>query len=102
MKIKLFQRKKEFKKGGFHINPDVCWEVVVVVAFTLTIASFVFGFYIFKQTNEDLVSSGDVVSGQTMITKKERIDKVLEYFSGRAEKSAETLKSPSSVVDPSL
>jgi len=34
--------------------------------------------------------------------KKERIDKILEYFSEREKKSIEIINSPSPIIDPSL
>ena len=101
MKIKFFKREKKFKKGGFHANPDISWEIVLYLAFALVVASFVFGFLLLKEINKE-AGEGEVnARGQAKIIEKERIDKALDYFAEREKKSAEISNSPSPIVDPS-
>jgi hypothetical protein len=103
MKIEIFKKpKKNFRKGGFQINPDITWEFVLYIAFAVIVAFVIFGYYLFGQTDADLVSTSADSSDQIPTVKEDRIDKVLEYFSGREKKSSEILNSPSPIVDPSL
>ena len=102
MKIEILKTKKNFKKGGFHTNPNVSWEVLLFIALILILLSFVFGFYLFRQINKEFILSDSENNSQTKVIKKERIQKVLEYFSERQKKSAEMLNSPAPIVDPSL
>ncbi len=100
MEINFFKKKKKFRKGGMDIKPDLYWRYILYMVFVLIIASCAFGIYLFWGVNTE---SAPIVnsSGQDMI-KKERLDKVLEYFSEREKKSVEILNSPSPIVDPSL
>lgn len=102
MKIKIFKKEKSFKKGGFHTNPDICWEVVLYVAFALVVGILVFSFFLFKKTNKEFVTPAESSLSQTKTIKKERIEKVLEYFSEREKKSTGILNSSPQLVDPSL
>lgn len=102
MDIKIFKNKKSFKKGGFHSNPNISWEFVFWAAFVLVLASFVFGFYLFVQINKEFILPTTIKDGQVPIVNKDRIEKVLNYFSEKEKKSAEILNSPSPIVDPSL
>ncbi len=102
MQIKFFKIKKSFRKENFKINPDTYWKFILSMAFAIMILSFVFGFYLFRQINKKSILPMGSISGQIEIIKKERIDKVLEYFSKRKKKSIEILNSPSPIIDPSL
>src|SRR3989344_1381202 len=100
MKIKFFKREKIFKKGGFHTNPDISWEVVLFLALALAAASFIFGFFLLKEVGRG-VGEGELGAGeQAKIIEKERIDKALDHFAEREKRSAEILNSPSPIVDP--
>ena len=101
MEIKFLKRKKKFKKGGLGIKPDLYWRYILYVTFALILLSCVFGLYLFMKINNESASPVINISGENSI-KKERIDKVLEYFSEREKKSIEILNSPSPIVDPSL
>jgi cell shape-determining protein MreC len=101
MEIKFLKRKKKFRKGGLGIKPDLYWRYILYVTFVLIILSFAFGFYLFMRINKEPNLSVASVNRGDLI-KKERIDKVLEYFKEREKKSAEILNSPSLIVDPSL
>lgn len=102
MDIKIFKNKKSFKKGGFHSNPNISWEFVLWGSLTLVLASFVFGFYLFAQTNKEFILPATDAGRQIPTINKDRILKVLNYFSEREKKSVEILNSSTLVVDPSL
>lgn len=100
MKIKFFEKKKKFQKGGIHINPNIYWSVCLSLAFVIILASFVFGFYLFKSINQEFkIENNDDLAKKI---NQEMFDNVLEYFSGREQASNKILNSPSPVVDPSL
>ena len=101
MKINFFKTKKNLQKEKFKINLDLYWELILYIAFAIILVSFAFGFYLFKQINQELVLSSDNRVGQETI-KKEKIDKVLDYFSKREKKSNDILNSTPPVIDPSL
>lgn len=101
MDIKFLKPKKVFKKGGIHINPNIYWGVCVCVGLVIVIASIIFGFYLFKATNKELIVATSNENTQVQIINKEKIDKVLEYFAEREKKSSQILTSPATVVDPS-
>ncbi|MBI2630649.1 hypothetical protein HYW73_00325 [Candidatus Nomurabacteria bacterium] len=102
MKIEIFKNKKKFKKGGFHTNPNIGWEIILLITFILVVLSLAFGVYLFVRTNEEFGASATNGSSQVKIVKKDRIEKALQYFSLRGQKSKEILNSPSPVIDPSL
>ena len=100
MELKFLKRKKVFRKGGLHTNPDVFWNALQLLAVVALFSFFVFDFYLFKDINKDFVSP--VTSGaQAKTISKEHIDKALEYFGGKEKKFNEILNSPSPIVDPS-
>lgn len=101
MKIKFFKKEKVFKKGGFHTNPDISWEVVLYLAFALILASFVFGSYLIRAVNKEF-SINENTNPQVKIIEKEKISKALQYFTEREKKSSEIINSPAPFVDPSL
>ena len=101
MQIKFFKIKKSFKKHGLAFKPDFYWQLIVFAVFILILASFIFGYYLFMQINqESILSVGS--GGRQETVKKERLEKVLEYFSLREKKSIEILNSPAPVIDPSI
>ncbi len=99
MKIKFFKKEKVFKKGGFHTNPDIGWEIVLYISFVLVLGSFVFGFFLFQRVDEEFTPTAN--STEARIIDREKMGKVLEYFAEREEKSSEIINSPSPFVDPS-
>jgi hypothetical protein len=101
MDIKLLKKKKKFVKGGSGIKPDLYWRYILYTTFILIFLSCVFGIYLFMKINKESISPVLDTNRQDTI-KKERIDKVLEYFTERENKSSEILNSPSPIVDPSL
>ena|SRR3989344_7251467 len=100
--IKFFKREKHFKKKSGEVNIDLYWSFIFYTGFFLTLAAFAFGLYLFGRINKELILSADGISGQFQTIKKERIEKALEYFSLRKQKSSQILNSPAPVVDPSL
>ncbi|MFA5936389.1 MAG: hypothetical protein WC822_00760 [Candidatus Paceibacterota bacterium] len=101
MNLKFLKKKKKFKKGGLGIKPDLYWQYILLVTFILIILASIFGLYIFWGINNESTLPVSNVGEQEAI-KKERIDKVLEYFQEREKKSLEIINSPSPIVDPSL
>ena len=97
----LFKKKQSFRKGGFHANPNIGWEIIVALAFVAVVASFTSGAYLFLETNAEfkVPSLGNDIRKE--IVEEERIDKVLDYFTARAERSRKILSLPSRIVDPS-
>ena len=102
MQIKFFKLKKEknFKKKSSEIRPYFYWSLIFYMGLGLTLLAFAFGFYFFRQINKEYVSANSTKGQETV--KRERIQKVLEYFSLREEKSQKILNSPAPVIDPSL
>lgn len=101
MKINFFKTKKNFKKKDFKLNPNFYWKIIVCMVFLLTLSSFVFGYYIFRQIREESDYLNDNLNKKQLID-KEKLDQVLENFSLREQKSIEIINSPTPVVDPSL
>lgn len=102
MEIKIFKIKKNFRKGGLHTNPDVYWNILQGMALLVVVWSTFFGFSLFSKINKEFTLLRGDVGNQAGTTSKERIDKVLEYFSDRKNKSDGILNSPSPIIDPSL
>ena len=101
MNLNFLKKKKKFKKGGLGIKPDLYWKYILCIAFLLIIFSCAFGLYLFMEINKESVLPVININEQNIV-KKERIDKVLEYFSEREKKSLQILNSPSPIIDPSL
>jgi len=68
----------------------------------MSVFSYFFGYFLFTQTNKEPVFQMSGASSQVETVDKDRIDKVLEDFSTRQQKSNQILNSFTSVVDPSL
>lgn len=102
MNIKFFKREKKFKKESSKINPNFYWRLAVGFMFLAAIVSAIFGYNFFMQTNQESVSEGRSVVGKAEALRKDRLEKILEYFSSREQKSNLILSSPAPVADPSL
>ena len=102
MKITIFKKKKSFKKGGFHTNPNIGWQIIIVLVFTVVLAFFAYGFYLFLVTSEKFEMPLATNETREKIIEKERLKKTLEYFTEKATKSSEIINAPAQVVDPSL
>lgn len=104
MKIKFFKKEKNFKKDrmGLWLNINFYWKIAVSFMFVVALFSLFFGYSLFVRINKESPLVSSRVSGQVETVKKERIGKVLEYFSLRKKKSDQILVSPAPVIDPSL
>ncbi len=101
MKIKFPKTKKNFKKGSHTVNPDFFWQLLLIFAGCMILASFVAGVLVFRNvTNDAAFDDAGTVSKPSMV-RKARIDAVLGYFADREKKSTDILNSPSPVIDPS-
>jgi len=98
--LKSLKRKKKFKKGGLSFRPDTYWGILLLIVCVSIIVVVVFGYLIFQKSNKSLGGDLAPVDSVEKIDQA-RIDDALEYFSKRANKSAEILSSPSPIVDPS-
>ena len=101
MQIKFFKKEKKFKKGGSSLNLNLYWKLAIYFMFVTALLAFFFGLYLFMKINNEPVISSGATGEQIETVKRERIEKVLEYFSERKKKSIEILNFPSPVVDPS-
>lgn len=104
MEIKFFKKGKNFKKEkeNLWLNVNFYWKLAVYFMFVVILLSSFFGYYLFKQTSKEPVLSTSSDDGQVETLKKERVEKILEYFSIRKQKSDQILYSPAPVIDPSL
>jgi hypothetical protein len=102
MKINFFKKEKSFKKNDSTFNPNACWRIAVSSAIVIIIFSFVFGYYLFQQINQEAILPDTKAGSQLQAVSEARIKKALNYFSEREKRSTEILNSPSPVVDPSL
>lgn len=102
MKFPNFKRQKNFRKGGFHTNPDVCWEIVIYVAFVVTIGVLIYGVYLFHQIDKNFSAPDLDASKELHSVNQDRINQDLQFFSARDAKSLQILTSPAPFVDPSL
>ncbi|MBI3306006.1 hypothetical protein HYZ82_02630 [Candidatus Nomurabacteria bacterium] len=102
MEITLFKKEHKFAKGERRLRIKFFWKLAVLFMLTVAVFSAFLGYYLFKQVNKEVVvNEADVIS-QTETVKKERIEKSLEHFNLREEKSNQILNSPAPVIDPSL
>ncbi|KKQ27693.1 MAG: hypothetical protein US45_C0015G0009 [Candidatus Nomurabacteria bacterium GW2011_GWA1_37_20] len=104
MMIKFFKKEKNFKKEkeSLWLNINFYWKLAVCFMFLIFLLSFVFGYRLFMRINKESTFSIDDGSGKVETVKKEEIEKVLEYFSLREQKSNQILNFPAPVIDPSL
>ena len=104
MKIQFFKKERNFKKEKENLRADMnfYWKLAVCLMLVIIILFAVFGYYLFVRINKESAVSFSSAGNQITTVKKERIEKVLEYFSLRKQKSIEILNSPAPVADPSL
>lgn len=101
MQLHFSNHKINFKKKRLAPNPYFYWKIIVTLLLVLTLISFGFGYSMFTQTTDDQASTEEEV-GRKQPIEKEKIQKVLEYFSVREKKSIEIIGSTVHIVDPSL
>jgi hypothetical protein len=102
MQIKFFKKEKNFRRKNFQINLSLCWELAVGFAFLMIILSSIFGYQLFTKINQEFVLPAINENGKVPTVKKDRLEKALDYFSIREQKSTEIINSPAPIVDPSL
>jgi len=100
--IKFFKKEKNFEKKRLGLNLYFFWKLAVGFMFVSALVSLFFGYYLFGQINKETVLSSGATSGKVDTVKKERIEKVLEYFSLRKKTSNKIMTYPPAIVDPSL
>lgn len=101
MKINFFKKEKSFQKKSFLLNVNLYWNLIVLGVFLSSLVFFFFSYNLFINTNKEFTESTDLNLKTNLVT-KERIDKTLNYFYEREQKSNQILYSFSPVIDPSL
>ncbi len=101
MQINFLKKGTSFKKKRLAPDPYFYWKIIVTALFVLTIFSFGFGYVMFTETKDDIITTDKYITKKQPI-EKEKIQKVIEYFSIRDKKSQEIINSTLRVVDPSL
>ncbi len=78
------------------------WIFLLVISFFILVLIFVGSFLFFTKVSQDeyFKSSSPEVSSE--ILSREKLNKVLEYFENRKQKTDEILSAPLSLPDPSL
>lgn len=102
MEIKIFKKERSFKKRNSELNPQLYWNLLVYLTLGSVLISALLGYRLFKEINRELPVSPQFDHSKSDLIKKERINKVLLYFSEREEKSNEIRNSPAPIIDPSL
>lgn len=102
MKINFFKKENTFKKKDFAFHPNFYWRIIVFGAAIIIILSFLFGYRLFTQINEEPVLSSVNEGGVAGVINQDRISKALNYFSEKENKLNKILNFPASIVDPSL
>jgi len=101
--INFLKKEKNLKKEkDVCLNIGLFWKLAVCLMFIAIITAFFFGYRLFMEVNREPVLEIGENNSQLETIKKDRIDKVLEYFSTRKQKSNQILNSPAPVSDPSL
>lgn len=101
MKINFLKKENSLQKKSFIYYIKLCWKISVLIVLIFSFSFFVFGYYLFTSINKEVVVSVNDVVGLNSLVTKERINKTLEYFSLREQKSSQILYSASPIVDPS-
>lgn len=98
---KILKRKKHFRKGGFHTNPNIGWQILVLFSFGAGLVFFVIGFMQFRELSAQFQTPVFPEEDWEGAMSRERIEKTLQYFSERERKSKDITTSPASIADPS-
>ena len=88
MKIKFFKKENNFKKKNFAFNPNLYWKIAVCGSLTMILLSFLFGYRLFMQINQESILP--IINGNEQVPtiNENRVGKVLDYFSEKEQKSA--------------
>ena len=98
---KLFKPRKKFRKGGFHTNPNISWEMIIALVFVVAVGFFAIGIRLFTESNKEFSASFTQEQSDKIQSEQAKIEKTLNYFNERREKSNTILSTPARVVDPS-
>jgi len=101
IKINILKKQRDFKKKEFDLNPLLYWRIALAAAFIIIIFTFFESYRLFMKINREPSVAAGEQSAQVPSLSRERIDKVLQYFSERERKSQAILNSPVPIVDPS-
>ena len=104
MIIKFSKKEKKFKKEkiNFYSNMNFYWRFAVIFLFLVIILVSFLGYSLFMKVNKEYILPLASIDKQVEKVKKEQVEKVLDYFSTKEQKSTEILNSPAPVIDPSL
>ncbi len=102
IQLKFSKKTKKFKKEKSWLNIYFYWKLVIGILFVTTFLYILFSYRFFLETNKDFILLEDSAKAGSKTVQKDRIDKILEYFSQRKEKSKEIINSPAPIIDPSL
>lgn len=100
--LDLIKKDSTIKKENYQPNADKYWRIILGIASALIIASFIFGYILFKKTTNDFDANLNLIKDNSAMLRKERIEKALDGFSDKKSKTMEVLSYPAGVVDPSL
>lgn len=100
--LKIFKKKKSWKKNEFEINPNQYWRYLLLLVVVVIAGSFVFGFIIYNNIKDEPLYAPNTGAEKERTDQKNRILEMLEYFDARQVKSDAIIVNPSPVVDPSL
>ena len=102
MKIIFPKLKKNYRKESFKISPHTYWGIVVILFFVSILVSFIFADNLFRETSKESKVLQGSNRGKLEKQKKDEINKMLQYFSEREQKTIDIQNSPASIIDPSL
>ena len=102
-KLDFLKKKKNFKKkDNPAIDPNVYWRVMLFLVLFIVLVSLGLGFYLVKEVNKEPETPLSYQSLDGKISKKGRIDAVLEYYANKEKKSDEIKSSTEPIIDPSI
>ncbi len=102
--INFFKKGISFKKKRENscVNIGFFWKLSVIFMFIVFLSACFFGYYLFVKVNKEVVFETNEENSEFETIKQDKIEKILEYFSVRKQKSNGILNSSAPVVDPSL
>lgn len=102
MKINFFTKANNFKKKDFNFNTSLYWKIALLIGLLIIMASSFFGYNLFTKINQETILPDSNAGGQGPSVDKGRLEKIIDLFSKREDKSLQIINSPVTVVDPSL
>ncbi len=102
MKLDFLKKKNNLKRKDFSFNPALYWEIIFFIGFILVVLASFSGYQLFLDINQESVPQTASTSSKISTVDLGRVNKVLNYFTIREQRSQEILNSPSAVVDPTL